>query len=69
MTYKVVHGLYLSWKEQDGRLCAVISDGQPQLGHHDVVVLDVEAFAIGEEAKAKEWFARMQIEQPWNERN
>ena len=69
MTYKIVHGLVLSSKELGGRLIAVISDGSVQHGDEGVTVLDCEWFLPGEEDKARAWYERMKIEQPWNKRN
>lgn len=48
-------------------LLAVISRGQPQLGDLDVTVLDMEV--CGTEDEARNWYQRMLIEKPWEQRN
>ena len=52
--------------QNDGYV-AVISEGSPQMGDKNITVLTVEVVKNMKEAKA--WFKRMQIEQPWMERN
>jgi hypothetical protein len=66
--WKPKHGLYLTTgPDKEGRgLLALISDGSPQWGDEEITVLDVEIFQSIEEAR--EWFAEMQILQPWNRR-
>lgn len=60
-------GLYMTYgKTPDGRNLAIISDGSPQLGHDPVTVLEVMPDISHTEAHA--WFARMQIERPWEVR-
>ena len=48
-------------------LLAVISQGQPQLGDDDVVVLDVTT--VKNMKAARKWYKRMLIERPWELRN
>jgi hypothetical protein len=69
MTHEIIHGLCLSTKNVNGRMIAVISDGTPQRDDYPVTILTVEKFAPNDDAAAREWFERMKIEQPWNERN
>lgn len=48
-------------------LLAVISQGQPQLGDKNVVVLDVEIVPNRKAAKA--WYNKMLVQRPWEARN
>ena len=50
-----------------GRLLAVISEGQPQLGDANVTVLSVKPVKNMKEAKA--WYRQMKMERPWEARN
>lgn len=52
--------------ENDGYV-AIISQGSPQLGDQETIVLDVEIVKNMKEAKA--WFKRMKVEQPWIKRS
>ena len=46
----------------DGRKLAIAFEMRGE----DIVVLDVEV--VGDKAEADEWFARVKLERPWEER-
>lgn len=48
-------------------LLAVMSDGQPQLGHASCEILTVEVLKDRDEAEA--WFERMKLTRPWEPRH
>lgn len=52
--------------ENDGYV-AVISYGHPQYGDKHCTVLSVKV--VQDTEQAKEWYRRMKIERPWEERN
>lgn len=62
------HGLYLTWgPARDGRMFAIATDGSPQRGHKEVVVLSL---APAETLKqAQEWFKTVSEERPWEARH
>lgn len=61
------YGLYLTiGRDSKGRLLALCSDGSPQRGHDDAIILSVEV--VENEAAADAWFMRMQLERPWETR-
>lgn len=57
------YGYYLSLDRRAKDILAVISDGSPQHGHPDPLVLDVATFATAEEAH--KWFDEAVKRQPW----
>lgn len=48
-------------------LLAVMTQGHPQFGDKECVVLTLEV--VKNMKEAKRWFKRMKIEQPWEVRN
>lgn len=48
-------------------LIAVISQGHPQLGDKEIIVLDIEIVPNRKAAKA--WYRKMLVECPWEARN
>ena len=54
-------------RDKKGGLLAIISDGSPQLGDEEVTILSVKV--VKNKKAAREWFKRMTVERPWEERN
>lgn len=66
------HQIYLTVDRQkrqpqnDGYV-AVISQGSPQFGDGETIVLDVEV--VKNMKEARRWYKRMLVERPWEARN
>lgn len=53
-------------QDEKGKMLAIISQGQPQLGDQNVIILDVKRVKNMKEARA--WYRQMRIERPWETR-
>ena len=57
---------YLTTAMKDGVMIAVISLGSPQKGDKDITVCSVTS--VKDVYEARQWFARMMLEKPWEVR-
>lgn len=74
----LLHGLFLTVHPvapaedetaEPNRLCVILSDGTPQLGHDPVTVLTLETFPLGTpHTEIQAWRDRMIEEMPWETR-
>lgn len=64
----VRYGLCLTTgRDSKGQFVAICSDGSPQLGHANPVILAVDV--VEDQPAAEQWFQRMQRDRPWEPRH